>query len=175
MVAVAGALRLRGVVRLWPMLRKTRRTTGKRKTWARSTAAPRGIGFVLTAFWAIAGLAQEGPALPEDSLTMERMFDGIRDGSVTLDSLRRRGMEVFTTPFNSFDGYGDGPYVGEFPSSDFGHRPTLQGNGMTLRVNGLDAQSCNECHSFVKQSARPRCSASAAWAGSCRTRSSCRA
>lgn len=88
-------------------------------------------------------------------MTMERMFDGLADGSVTLHGLRRRGMEVFTTPFNTFDGFGDGPYVGEFPSTDFGHRPTLQGNGMTLRVNGLDAQSCNECHSFVKQSARP--------------------
>lgn len=116
---------------------------------------PRGSGFVLVALWAMAGLAQEGPALPEDSLTMERMFDGLADGSVTLHSLRRRGMEVFTTPFNTFDGFGDGPYVGEFPSTEFGHRPTLQGNGMTLRVNGLDAQSCNECHSFVKQSARP--------------------
>ena len=26
---------------------------------------------------------------------------------------------------------------------------------MTLRVNGLDAQSCNECHLFVKRSTRP--------------------
>ena len=86
---------------------------------------------------------------------MERMIDGLADGSVTVDGLRRRGMLVFTTPFNTFDGYGDGPYAGEFPATDPGHRPTLQGNGMTLRVNGLDAQSCNECHSFVKRSTRP--------------------
>ena len=78
------------------------------------------------------------------------MVAGLADGSVTLDSVRRRGLEVFTTPFNTFDGYGDGPF-GAAP----GGRPTLQGNGMTLRVNGLDAQSCNECHLFVKRSTRP--------------------
>ena len=98
---------------------------------------------------------QEGPALPEDSLTMERMIDGLSDGSITLDTLRRRGLDVFTTSFNTFDGYGDGPFAGESSATKLGHRPTLQGNGMTLRVNGLDAQSCNECHSFVKRSTRP--------------------
>ena len=114
-----------------------------------------GLVCCLVAYWATIGLAQEAPALPEDSLTMEQMIDGLADGSVTLDSLRRRGMEVFTTPFNTFDGYGDGPYASEFPTTDFGNRPTLQGNGTTLRVNGIDAQSCNECHSFVKRSTRP--------------------
>ena len=98
---------------------------------------------------------QEGPALPEDSLAMERMIDGLSDGSITLDILRRKGLDVFTTSFNTFDGYGDGPFAGEASATELGHRPTLQGNGMTLRVNGLDAQSCNECHSFVKRSTRP--------------------
>ena len=100
---------------------------------------------------------QEGPALPEDSLTTARMIDGLSDGSITLDTLRRRGLDVFTTSFNTFDGYGDGPFLAADEASPTvpGHRPTLQGNGMTLRVNGLDAQSCNECHSFVKRSTRP--------------------
>ena len=111
---------------------------------------------LLAAIHPLQGLAQqEGPALPDDSLTMERMIDGLSDGSITLDTLRRRGLDVFTTSFNTFDGYGDGPFGGEAPTAEPGHRPTLQGNGMTLRVNGLDAQSCNECHSFVKRSARP--------------------
>ena len=86
---------------------------------------------------------------------MERMIDGLADGSITVDTLRRRGLDVFTTPFNTFDGFGDGPFAGEASTTGPGHRPTLQGNGMTLRVNGLDAQSCNECHSFVKRSTRP--------------------
>lgn len=36
-----------------------------------------------------------------------------------------------------------------------GHRPTLQGNGQFLRINGLDSQSCNECHSIVKANTSP--------------------
>ena len=126
---------------------------------ANGRARPRAVLSVIQCFlvavWVPAGLAQDGPALPESSLTMDRLVDGLADGSVTLDSLRRKGLQVFTTPFNTFDGYGDGPYAGETPTTSFGHRPTLQGNGTTLRVNGLDAQSCNECHSFVKRSTRP--------------------
>ena len=98
---------------------------------------------------------EEGPALPDDSLTMARMIDDLSDGSITLDSLRRNGLDVFTTSFNTFDGYGDDPRGVEVSTAEPGHRPTLQGNGLTLRVNRLYAQSCNECHSFVKRSTRP--------------------
>ena len=102
---------------------------------------------------------QEGAALPENPMTMEQLQEGLSDGSVTLDSVRRRGLEMFTTSFNTFDGYGDGPLQGrdfsETGAITPGHRPTLQGNGTTLRINGLDAQSCNECHSVVKRSTRP--------------------
>ncbi len=97
----------------------------------------------------------DGPALPDDPATMSDLVDGIADGSYSLDTLRRKGLTIFTTSFNTFDGYGDGPYTGEVPTSDPGSRPTLQGNGLSLRVNGLDAQSCNECHSFVKRSTVP--------------------
>ena len=57
-------------------------------------------------------LAQEGPALSENPLTMERLAEGLRDGSVTLDRVRRRGLEVFTTSFNTFDGFGEGAHRG---------------------------------------------------------------
>ena len=117
----------------------------------RLTAMFCGIWVVASASYA----QQDGPALPEDSLTMDQLIYGLSDGSVTMDHLRRRGLEVFTTPFNTFDGYGDGPFANETPTSDPGRRPTLQGNGLTLRINGLDAQSCNECHSFVKRSTVP--------------------
>ena len=102
------------------------------------------------------GSAHEGaPALAKQSLDMAQLTDGLSNGGITLHRLRRRGLEVFTTPFNTFDGYGDGPFAHEVPTTRPGHRPTLQGNGLSLRVNGLDAQSCNECHTVVRQSARP--------------------
>ena len=106
--------------------------------------------------WRPASLAQQdGPALPDKDLTLDQLIQGLSDGSMTLNSLRRVGLEVFTTPFNTLDGFGDGPFANEFPTTQFGHRPTLQGNGLSLRINGLDAQSCNECHSIVTQSTRP--------------------
>lgn len=102
------------------------------------------------------GLAQhERAALPDEDLTQEQLVRGLSDGTITVDSLRRKGLTVFTTPFNTYDGYGDGPFSNESTTNEFGHRPTLQGNGLSLRINGLDAQSCNECHSVVKNSTVP--------------------
>lgn len=73
-----------------------------------------------------------------------------------LKNLRRMGLAVFSTPFTKPDGFGDGPFdPAEFPPFAFGHRPTLQGNGTLLRVNGLDAQSCNECHTIVSNTTVP--------------------
>jgi hypothetical protein len=73
-----------------------------------------------------------------------------------LKDIRTVGLRVFSTPFNKQDGYGDGPFdPNEGDPLAFGHRPTLQGNGTFLRVNGLDAQSCNECHGFVSHATRP--------------------
>jgi hypothetical protein len=51
---------------------------------------------------------------------------------------------------------GDGPWdPAETNTLLPGQRPTMQGNGMLLRVNGLDAQSCNECHTIVSNRTRP--------------------
>lgn len=73
------------------------------------------------------------------------------------DELRELGQLVFTTPFNTLDGLGDGPFdPGEFPSFAFGHRPGLQNDETPfLRINGLDAQSCNECHVIVSHATKP--------------------
>lgn len=95
------------------------------------------------------------------TLTQEEIAHELSSGFDLLDRIRRLGLAIFTTPFNLFDGYGDGPFdmneYGEDPPETFafGKRPTLQGNGLLLRVNGLDAQSCNECHVFVSQKTRP--------------------
>ncbi len=78
----------------------------------------------------------------------------IESGDLSLDELRHQGMLVFSTPFNRADGYGDGPTDGIDPISP-GRRPTLQNNGTLLRVNGLDGQSCLECHSIVSHASVP--------------------
>lgn len=91
----------------------------------------------------------ELPPLPQ-------LLAELDQGNLEVDDLRRLGMLVFTTPFNGDDGYGDGPFEpAEVDTRAFGQRGTLQGNGKFLRVNGLDAQSCNECHSIVSHSTRP--------------------
>ena len=95
------------------------------------------------------------PAHP-DIPPLDELLDALDAGDVCLDDLRALGLSVFTTPFNAFDGYGDGPFdPAEIDTAAFGHRPTLQGNGLSLRVNGLDAQSCNECHTIVSNRTRP--------------------
>lgn len=53
-----------------------------------------------------------------------------------LPKIQKNGVRIFSTPFNFHDGFGD-------------ERPTLQDSGTFLRVDGLDAQTCAECH-FIK-------------------------
>lgn len=67
---------------------------------------------------------------------------------LTLRDIRERGMMVFSTPFTSEIGFGDGP-INPLDKVSPGGRPTLQGNGKYLRVNGLDAQTCMECHAVL--------------------------
>jgi len=100
------------------------------------------------------GLGGEEPALGERERRLTQA--DVTSGRFSLHELRRQGMRMFTTPFNRMDGYGDGAFdPNEVDTRAFGQRPTLQGNGTFLRVNGLDAQSCNECHSFVSTRTRP--------------------
>lgn len=99
--------------------------------------------------------AGEGPRHP-DIATLPEVLDDLRSGTLELKNLRRMGLSVFTTPFTRNDGLGDGPFdVEEWLEDPFamGHRPTLQ--GLSLRVNGLDAQSCNECHTVVSNRTIP--------------------
>jgi len=95
----------------------------------------------------------EGPALERAGVTITQ--EQIASGELSLDEIRRQGRLVFSTPFNKADGYGDGPFdAGEDPIAP-GGRPTLQGNGTFLRVNGLDGQTCLECHSIVSNRSIP--------------------
>jgi cytochrome c peroxidase len=100
--------------------------------------------------------ADEGPAHP-DIPHHKKLVEDYNAGVLTLDDMRRMGLSVFATPFNSYDGLGDGAFVlEEWLKSplELGHRPTLQGNGMFGRLHGLDSRSCNECHNIVSNRTR---------------------
>lgn len=100
-------------------------------------------------------LVGEGPRLkPENRISQEQ----IESEELSLTEIRHAGLQIFTTPFNKYDGYGDGPYdpsVLDQRSPEAGNRPTLQGNGSFLRINGLDAQTCLECHAIVSNRTIP--------------------
>jgi len=84
-----------------------------------------------------------GPALGDDRISQ----DDITGGGMTLKEIRRKGMEIFSTPFNEFDGMGDGPSDPMGSATTPGNRVTVGDNGVFMRVNGLDSQTCLECHS----------------------------
>jgi hypothetical protein len=99
----------------------------------------------------------EGPAHSATAgLDQATLVQALQNGSLSNQDARKLGLLVFSTPFNTYDGLGDGPWRSDEPDPVMlGHRPTLQGNGTFLRVNGLDAQSCNECHTVVSNRTLP--------------------
>jgi hypothetical protein len=94
--------------------------------------------------------AAEGPNLGDQRVDHQQIVDE----EMSLLDIRLAGLRIFTTPFNRHDGYGDGP-VDPGDTTTPGGRPTLQGNGTFLRVNGLDAQTCLECHSQLSAATSP--------------------
>ncbi len=92
----------------------------------------------------------EGARLAEQRITQEQ----IASKTMSLAQLRDRGMKIFTMPFSKEDGYGDGVMTTDERRTP-GDRPTLQDNGSFLRVNGLDGQSCVECHSVLSNASIP--------------------
>ncbi|MCB1052047.1 MAG: hypothetical protein H6510_07730 [Acidobacteria bacterium] len=80
--------------------------------------------------------------------------EAITSGQMSLHAIRKKGRQIFSTPFNHLDGYGDGPMDYADPTTP-GGRPTLQNNGTYLRVNGLDGQTCLDCHSIVSNASIP--------------------
>lgn len=95
-----------------------------------------------TATWVGAQMPGEEPNLrPRITQEMIRFV-------LSYHEARREGLRIFATPFNVLDGLGDGPMNPNEPVSP-GGRPTLGANGMFLRMNGLDSQTCLECHSVL--------------------------
>jgi hypothetical protein len=97
---------------------------------------------VLAATLAVAQMPGEQPNL-RPRITQEMLLSDL-----SYREARREGLRIFATPFNTLDGLGDGPMNPDDPVSP-GGRPTLGGNGMFLRMNGLDSQTCHECHSVL--------------------------
>ncbi|MCA9000430.1 MAG: hypothetical protein KDB61_00805 [Planctomycetes bacterium] len=98
----------------------------------------------------LAAAQDDAPMLGNQRMTQTDMQNGLH----TLDEVRAEGLKIFATPFNRLDGYGDGP-MNALDTTSPGGRPSLQNNGTFLRVNGLDAQSCMECHSVGSSATIP--------------------
>jgi len=112
-----------------------------------SLMAAASVVLSVSAYGQPVGVPLDGPAIPTPRMTQA----DVTSGAFTLKQLRRRGLEMFTTPFNQYDGRGDGP---SGPNSTIpGQRPTT--NGTWLRVNGLDSQTCQECHAFLSMATIP--------------------
>jgi len=104
----------------------------------------------------------ENPRL-SPRLTQAQVVDSLSAGQLT--DVRFHGRRIFSTSFNTLDGLGDGhPDANDASclsaSSTTCNRPTLQGNpvegnGTFLRLNGLDSQSCLECHAVNSTAAIP--------------------
>ncbi|MFT5051499.1 MAG: hypothetical protein ACI8QZ_002917 [Chlamydiales bacterium] len=103
-----------------------------------------------------AGVAQappgEGPALGPNRILQSDIATGVLDYT----EVRQEGLRIFTTSFNKHDGFGDGLVDPMNPDKTSpGNRPSLQNNGTWLRVNGLDSQTCLECHGIVSNATIP--------------------
>ena len=69
------------------------------------------------------------------------------ENQLSLQQIRKEGLRVFSTPFNKADGLGDGP-INTLDKVSPGGRPTFLNHGSLLRMNGLDSQTCLECHNY---------------------------
>ena len=94
------------------------------------------------------------PAMPGETATLTPRIQQSDLAGMTAKEMIEHGRRIFSTPLTVMDGLGDGPMDPGDPTS-FGGRPTIDDNGMFLRINGLDSQTCNECHSIVSNARRP--------------------
>jgi len=105
-------------------------------------------------FMEIAVARADPPDFPGETPSLVPRIEQADLAAMSVDEIVEHGRRIFTTHFTTMDGLGDGP-IDRVDPRIFGGRPTLDNNGMFLRVNGLDSQSCNECHSIVSNATRP--------------------
>ena len=112
-----------------------------------------GIALALPAVVEAQAPLGEEAALGRDRITQAQ----ITSGALSTKDIRKKGMEIFSTPFNLLDGWGDGPLDRfELDKTSPGNRPSI-GSEQThfMRVNGMDTQSCLECHSVLSMATIP--------------------
>lgn len=118
-------------------------------------------------------IVSKNPSIQQSKLppgeSLNRTTKGFRNTKITMNTnlnlLRLQGEWVFATPFNKHDGLGDGPINPNnkvqpggrltLPAFPAGDGKPAEGNKFFLRVNGLDSQSCVECHFIVNNSVVP--------------------
>jgi len=127
-------------------------TRGRRNPLARGVRSALETLFLFAAAGTLPALAS--PDLPGESPTLSPRIRQADLAGMSHGELVEHGRRIFSTPFNVLDGLGDGPMDRSDPGA-FGGRPTADDNGVFLRVNGLDSQTCNECHSIVSNATRP--------------------
>lgn len=102
----------------------------------------------------LAGPAAGEPPPGEGPNLRPRITQEMVESDLSLKQLRREGLRIFSTPFNRHDGLGDG-LLDPSDTVSPGGRPTLGDNGFFLRMNGLDSQTCLECHSILSNAVIP--------------------
>lgn len=79
-----------------------------------------------------------------------RITQDMVENDLSWFQIRQNGMRIFSTPFNLLDGFG------ENHEPPYNRRPALQTKyGHFLRMNGLDSQTCLECHSILSNATIP--------------------
>lgn len=121
-------------------------TTRARRLWLGC------IGYGISTVLSAQTVSGDEPALGAAESRIQQ--NEIANNAMLLEGVRRAGLKIFATQFRNSDGFGDGP-VNPANTIDPGGRPTLQNNGTFLRVNGLDAQSCLDCHTVVSSDTMP--------------------
>lgn len=95
----------------------------------------------------------------DDDVDIGKLFTGDNRveqadiAGMSRDERRLAGMRMFTNPFLTTEGFGDGDDIA--PTGAQTQRGTLQANGTFQRIGGLDAQTCLECHSIISRRTVP--------------------
>jgi hypothetical protein len=103
-----------------------------------------GISLAISPAWAADGDPELSPRITQSQI----------ENDFSLYQIRRHGLRIFSTPFNLADGLGDGP-IDPADATAPGGRPTFLNHGSLLRMNGLDSQTCLECHNYRSTTTRP--------------------
>jgi len=107
------------------------------------------LGGIVTLLGVAVGGAASAQLVGAEPALGERITQAMVESEPSLRAIRAEGLRIFSTPFNTLDGLGDGP-LNQADEVAPGGRPGLQSpNQIFLRVNGLDSQTCLECHNIL--------------------------